>query len=277
MNANWWDILAAALSGGFVVKLLDYAYDEYKRRSEVSKSAKELVKKHIDPILKAADEIVGKIRSLAQSDFQEIIFAQKEKEDPDSEMPLLEMIFLFGQFWARIQILRMESVYLNLASDRIGHQLLMFIRALEATRTRLVDRAWQRGIGEALIEGNENGFRAMNYYEFMGKYSSSEQFKKWFHPIMQILNRINHTSERQRLLVYGVILHALVDALDEKHLVSSDRPGWANKLTVKSQKELRFRIFRVYLSFVKFSERYYRATRKEDKKTEAPVEGLLLL
>jgi hypothetical protein len=272
MNANWWDILAAALSGGFVVKLLDYAYDEYKRRSEVSKSAKELVNKHIDPILKAADEIVGKIRSLAQSDFQEIIFAQKKKEDPDSKMPLLEIIFLFGQFWARIQILRMESIYLNLASDRIGHQLLMFIRALEATRTRLVDRAWQRGIGEALIEGNENGFRAMNYYEFMEKYSSSDQFKKWFHPIMQILNRINHTSERQRLLVYGVILHALVDALDEKHLVSGDRPGWANKLTVKSQKELRFRIFKVYLSFVKFSERYYGASRKEKRKTEAPVE-----
>jgi hypothetical protein len=262
MNANWWDILAAGLSGGIVVKLLDYGYAEYNRRSEASKSAKELVNRHIDPILKAADEIVGKIRSLAQSDFQEIIFAEKKKKDPDSVMPFLEIVFLFSQFWARIQILRTESIYLNLASNRIGHQLLMFMRALEATRTRLVDRAWQRGIGEALIERSEIGFRAMNYYEFIEKYLSSDQFKKWFRPIMAILSRINHTRERQRFLVYGVILHALVDALDEKHLVSSNRPGWANKLTVKSQKELRFRIFRIYLSFVKSPERYYKAGRK---------------
>lgn len=91
MNANWWDILAAGLSGGIVVKLLDYGYAEYKRRSEVSKSAKELVNRHIDPILKAADEIVGKIRSLAQSDFREI--GQKMKDDPDSAMPLLKSFF----------------------------------------------------------------------------------------------------------------------------------------------------------------------------------------
>ena len=270
MNANWWDILAAGLSGGIVVKLLDYGYAEYKRRSEVSKSANELVNRHIDPILKAADEIVGKIRSLAQSDFREI--GQKMKDDPDSAMPLLEIVFLIGQFWARIQVLRMESIYLNLASNKIGRRLLLFIRALEASRTRLVDRAWQRGIGEALIERVENGFRAMNYYEFIEKYSSSDQFKKWFHPIMEILNRIKHTNVRQRLLVYGVILHALVDALDEKHLVSGDRPGWANKLSVKSQKELRFRIFKVYLPFVKSPERYYKISRKEARKTEAPVE-----
>jgi hypothetical protein len=262
MNLGWWDILAAGFSGGIGVKLLDYVYTEYKRRSEASKSAKELVNRHIDPILKAADEIVGKIRSLAQSDFGEVLRSTGKKESLDSLMPYLEVLFLFAQFWSRIQILRMESIYLNLGSDKTGKRLLMFIRALEATRTRLIDRGWQRGIGEALIEHTGNGFCAISYYEFTKKYLSSEEFRTWIKPLMSILNRINHTKERQRFLVYGVILHALINTLDEKHLLSRDRPGWANKLNVKSQKELRFRIFRIYLPFVKSPERYYEAGRK---------------
>jgi hypothetical protein len=229
---------------------------------EKSKSAKELVNRHIDPILKAADEIVGKLRSLAQSDFREVLSPPREKESLDSLMPYLEVLFLFAQFWSRIQILRMESIYLNLGSNKTGKRLIMFIRALEATRTRLVDRGWQRGIGEALIEHDHTGLRAISYYEFIKKYLSSEEFRAWFRPIMSILNRINHTRERQRFLVYGVVLHALINTLDEKHLVSRDRPGWANKLNVKSQKELRFRLFRIYLSFVKSPEWYYEVGRK---------------
>lgn len=263
MGTTWWDILAAALSGGMFVKVLDHVYEEYKRRSEASKTARDLVNKHLDPILKGADELVGKIRSLAQSDFYETLHVQKQEEpNVESVMPHLEIVYLFAQFWARVQILSSESVYLNLGSDTTGLQLIRFLRALEARKTRLVDRAWQRGIGEALIEYNGSRLRSLSYFEFVEKYLSSQQFQEWFNPIISILERTNHTRNRQRFLIYGVILHALIDTLDSKHVVTRERPGWANKLSAKSRRALRFRIFRIYLPFVSGSERYYKTDHR---------------
>jgi hypothetical protein len=256
MNPNWLDLLTAAFSGGLFLKLLDYAYGEYKRRSEASKSAKDLINKHIDPIPKAGDELVGKIRSLAQRDFREI--QPKQSESVGRGTPKLEVIYLFSQFWARVQILRQESIYLNLSADTTGRSLIMFLRAMEATRTRLVDRAWQRGMGEAVITKDKNGLSTMSYYDFVEKYIANEQFRAWFQPIMTLLNRMNHTRERQRLLVYAVIFHVLIDTLDPGHLVTRDRPGWSNKFSSRSRKELRFRVFKIYLSFVKDPERYFK-------------------
>ena len=146
-----------------VVKALDYLYQEYRRRSEARKSAKDLIDRHIDPILKSADELVGKIRSLAQSDFRELIKAPAPKDSQfDSWLPYLNILYLFAQFWSRIQILRIESLFVNLGSDERGKQLLNFFKVLEAKKTRLVERAWQRGIGEALVEHTNEGVRTIN-------------------------------------------------------------------------------------------------------------------
>lgn len=258
MNASWLDLLAAAFSGGIVVKLLDYIYEEYRRRSEASTSAKKLIDKHLDPILKSADELVGKIRSLAQTDFREMHKKSSlTRGDADLSMAYLDILYLLAQFWARIQILRLEGIYVNLSSKEKGRHLLDFLNALEATKTRLTDRAWQRGIGESLIEQTGNRLRTITFHEFVERYRSSKQLQEWFQPIVSILDRINHSSVRQRLLVYGVILHALIDDLDKKHLVTRDIPGWANKMTMKNRRILRFRIFHIYLHFVEHPERYY--------------------
>lgn len=267
MNASWLDLLGAGLSGGLVVKILDYIYQEYRRKSEARKSAKDLIDRHIDPILKSADELVGKTRSLAQSDFRELIKAPVPKNSQfESWLPYLNLLYLFAQFWSRIQILRIESLFVNLGSDKRGKQLLDFFKALEATKTRLVDRSWQRGIGEALVEHTSYGIRTITYIEFVHRFLSSDEFQKWFQPLVSALKRVNHTSERQRLLTYGVILHALIDTLDGKHLVTNERPGWPNKLTTKSSRNLKFRVFRVYLSFVEQPERYFMLRSSSDER-----------
>ena len=258
MNASWLDLLGAGISGGLIVKILDYLYQEYRRRSEAHKSAKDMIDRHIDPILKSADELVGKLRSLAQSDFKDLLKAPVPKDSEfESWLPYLNILYLFAQFWSRIQILRIESIFVNLGSDKRGKRLLDFFKALEATKSRLVERSWQRGIGEALIEHTHNGVRAITYIEFVHRFLSSAEFQKWFHPLVSALNRINHTREKQRLLTYGVILHALIDTLDKNHLVTNKRPGWPNKLTTKSKRNLKFRVFRVYLPFVEKPDSYY--------------------
>lgn len=258
MTANWLDLIGAGLSGGLAVKVLDYLYQEYRRRSQTRKTAKDLIDRHIDPILKSADELVGKIRSLAQSDFRQLIKAPVPRGfEFDTWLPYLNVLYLFAQFWSRIQILRIESLFVNLTSDKRGKQLLGFIKALEATKTRLVERSWQRGIGEALIEQESERVRTKTYIEFVHLFLSSDEFQKWFHPLVSVVMRINYTREKQRLLTYGAILHALIDTLDANHLVTNDRPGWPNKLSKKSKRDLKFRVFHVYLAFVKNPERYF--------------------
>lgn len=250
------------LSGGFLVKLSEYIYGEYRRKSDMSKSAKEVVNKHLDPILKAADELVGKIRSLAQSDFKELLYTAKQEDlKLENSMPLLEVLFLFAQFWSRIQILRMESIYINLSSDKTGKQMLEFFWALEATKTRLVDRAWQRGMGEALI-CYEGTIRSISYFEFVKKYLISEEYRAWFQPLTALLKELSQVKRRQRLLLYGIIVNALIDTLDKTHAITRNRPGWANKLNQKNKREIKHRVFPVYLKFVTTPERYYEIENK---------------
>jgi hypothetical protein len=258
MSVGWIDLLGASFFGGIAVKGLDFLYQEYRRKSETRKSARDLVDRHLDPILKAADELVGKIRSLAQSDFRELVRAGNPKDIRfDHWFPYLDIAYLFAQFWSRIQIMRMESIFVNLSSDHRGGRLLDFVRTLESTKTRLFERARERGIGETLIEYQGPNIRMLTYKEFVEHFLSSMEFRQWFLPLISILTQLNHTRTRQRLLVYGAILHALIDSLDHKHLVTGERPGWANKFTTKSRRSLKFLIFAEYLPFVTEARRYY--------------------
>lgn len=256
MTTNWFELLSAAISGGLIVKLLDYAYSEYRRRSEKSESAKALVNKHLDPILKASDELVGKLRSIASKDIYDFNISLESKEI-EHQIPITSILYLIGQFWSRIQILYMESVYVNLGCHSSGKKLLSFIKTLESGKIRIVDRSLQRGIGEVLIKRQGNQLRTMTYHEFVENYISSEKTRPWFQPLVSLLGKTKHTRDRQRLLVYGTIIHALIDTLDPKHMTTKKRPGWANKLTKISRNDLRYRVFPVYLSFVTNPEKYY--------------------
>jgi hypothetical protein len=265
-------VLGASFGGAIFTKLLDYGYQEYRRRSETSTTAKEITDKHVDPILKAADELVGKIRSLAQADFKELTNAPAPgKEGRSRWSPYLSLVYLFAQFWCRVQILRIESLFFNLAADERGKRLLAFFDALEATKNRLSQRAWERGMGEVLMERTNAGERALTFAEFVNRYMASEEFRQWFEPLMMVLGRLRHTRERQRLLAYGVILHAFVDTLDVEHLATRRRDGWPNKLTDRTARDLRYRVFQTYLPFVEDINRYLKTERrKRVNKTKRP-------
>ncbi|MCP4902346.1 MAG: hypothetical protein GY906_35715 [bacterium] len=270
MPVSWPELAAGLLSGGALVKILGPMFAEFRRRREDSKSARALVDFHLDPILKAADELVGKLRSLAQSDFDEIISLTYEGitidfDDDDADLDEImkygDILYLLAQFWAQIQILRIEGLNLNLTRDKRGAKLRSFFRALEARRTRLVDRAWQRAIGEALIDDTGARLRTITLYEFIQRYKSSPDFRDWLSPLFFALLEVEDRRERQRFLVYGAIIHSLLDTLDPRYQVSTKRTGWANKLNDRSRRDLKRRVFAVYLPFVKKPGTYYSVDR----------------
>jgi hypothetical protein len=251
-EANWLQLFASSVGGGVVVKVFDYVREEYRRRRERSENAKDLLTKHHDPILKAADELVGHIRSLVIYDFSD--FRGSAGTHRSIEVTALRKtaaFFYFVQFWGRVQLLRIETGTIAVAADPAGERLQKFIQHLESRAVRVVDRTWQRAAGEAILIPEGSSRRPMNLYEFTSEYKSNPDFRTWFSPLAQLLeSTMNDRKSRQRVMKYGVVLLALIDTLDPKRVLSSRRDPWPNKLTNGTRKELLYGTFRQHLPFV---------------------------
>jgi hypothetical protein len=271
-DAGFLQLLGVALGSGLTVKLLDIGHQQLLRRSERSRSAKQIVDQHLDPLLKAADEVVGKLRSMAERDFGSLRSRQvPESTDEGFSGDLSNLSYLIARFWAQVEILKLESLNASLSRDRRGAQLGKMLDCLESQRVRILDRAAQRAIGEAMIFPNRRPLECIPYIGFVEKYRGDPEFRGWVAPLVKVLRRVQHTEERQRLLQYGVVLHALIDTLDGKHRVTKDRPSYTNKLTRRSRRSLRYRVFGVYLNFVRRSEKYWLERRPVQQREKGPA------
>lgn len=95
LNSDLVTIGTAALGGGVAVKFLDVVFQELKEwrvgRSDISRN----VDRNLEPLLRAADELVGKLRSLAEQDFLPIRYADINKLDDPG---VGSVVYLFVQF-----------------------------------------------------------------------------------------------------------------------------------------------------------------------------------
>jgi len=248
-DAGWLDLLGAALGGGATVKALDIAYQELRHRSDRKRTAKEFVDKHLDPLLKATDELVGKLRSLAETDFSDIHDINSNATGLNSS-DFSSLVYLFGTFWTQVELLRRQGLSIAWGEDTRGKRLHDFLDCLESRRVRIIDRIAQRAIGEVTLASYPGATEPMPFIQFVKTYENDESFRRWLHPLVAVLARMRHTRERQRLLQYWVVLHALIDTLDGEHIVTRDRPSLPQKLTKESWRDLKFRVFGTYLKFV---------------------------
>lgn len=270
-GSSWLRPLIAGAIGGLTVKAADIAYQEIQRRREKGTTIEEFVQTQLDPVLKAADELVGKVYSLTSEDYKTIPSALDTKNRQAREnIDLANVLYLFGQFWATVEILRRESIYVRLAESPSGKKVTKFLDCLESRQVRIVVRARQRAIGELLIVVDREKLRPMGFSEFMTALSGAINLSEWLDPLRELVVNAKHGSrtERpaatQRLLQYTLVLQALIDDLDPGHTTTSTRPPLTNKLTPKTAKALRYRVFPVYLSFVQDDARYWRHEKKRN-------------
>lgn len=258
-GGSWFDLLTAAVSGGVVVKVLDVVYAEIRRHFDGAKNAKEFVSTHLDPVLKSADEVVGKIRAYAERDFQDLVSLQsRDYQERLDSLELAGFAYLIACFWSRVELFRKQGLTFAIGKDKRGRRLSSFLTAMESRGGRLVDRTTQRAIGEALIEGGD----AISFIEFVKRYELDPSFRRWVWPLVAQLCDCKSKARRQQLLKFGVVMHAMVDTLDQAHHVSKERPGYANKLASQTRQDLKYRVFRLHLSFVKASTKYYGPDKK---------------
>lgn len=248
-DQSWGALFTAALTGGVTVKALDIAYQEYKNRMDRRVLDADKVDASMEPLLRAADELVGKLRSLAEQDFIPLWeFDGQKMEDPG----FAGVVYLFVQFWSEIEILRFHGLSSAVARTERGKQAQAFLTCLESRRVRLIERISQRALGEAALT---NG-RTMNFVEFIKSHDIDPYMKRWLTPLLEALTGLRQTNNRQAILQYATVIHALVDTLDKEHLVTNGRPATPNKLNTKSWQDLNYRVFGVYLKFVKDRSKY---------------------
>jgi hypothetical protein len=264
-DITWLQLFTAALGGGLTVKLVDILYQEVRRGLDKKQSARSFLDEHLDPLLKAADEVVGKLHSLATEDFKTLAgrtFDLNSLNDHDFG----GLLYLFSRFWARIEIIRQEGLSISISKDRRGAKLQSFLSCLESRKVRIVDRISQRAIGELLIKPAPDYLRNIGYVEFVQNIEMKNDIRRWIEPLANALSKTEHKSDRQRLLQYGVVIHSLIDTLDPKHVVTNKRPSYPGKLTRRTRNDLSYRVFRVYLDFVGNKEKYLGRTREHSRK-----------
>ena len=252
-------LLGAGLIGALLVKLLDIGYQVLRSRSERRRTARRFVDEHLDPVLKAADELVGKLRSLAMADFRTLRARQGSHERYHD---LVDVLYLVARFWASLELFRRGGQTVSAVRDKRGKRLAAFADCLESRRVRIVRRSSQRAVAElALVPGDE-GMEVIRFVDFVRRFEKDPTTQRWLKPVERTLERMQHTADRQRLLRYGIVVHAMIDTLDPKHDVSKDRRAYPDKLSYKSWNELERRVFRVYLTFVKGTRKYLGPPRR---------------
>jgi predicted DCC family thiol-disulfide oxidoreductase YuxK len=174
-----------------------------------------------------------------------------KKVEPLDNNDLSGLIFLFARFWAHIEIIKREGLSVAISEDKRGKRLQDYLDCLESRRVRLIDRTGQRAIAETSLVNS-----APKLIAFVQQASTDPHTVRWLEPLKAILVQGWHTTEKQKLLQYAAVLHSMIDTLDEKHLVTRKRPAIPNKLSQRSWRDLNYRVFGLYLKFVKDREKY---------------------
>src|ERR1051326_4425682 len=146
-----WKYVVGFASFPIIGRLAAPVLQDLRKRLELKRAADRIVLTQLDPLLKSADELQGKLRSLAEEDFREFHTAAGGTADTSHIVNICSTLYLFAQFWGRLEILRRESFHAELSKNHKGRQLTDFLRCLESKHVRLVDRARQRAIGELVF------------------------------------------------------------------------------------------------------------------------------
>lgn len=248
LQITWWSLLTAAFSGGLSLKIIEYLISLLKHITKERKDAKHLVDQHLDPLLKTADAICGKTLSLAQRDFS--------SPAGKIEQELVGLTYLYAAFWSRLVILDRESLGISLSGDKRGKKLAAFRACLESQRIRLVDKTHQIAIGEIATEMGSSPLRTRTIVDFTRMSQEDTHFEHWLQPLRAELRKIHIKKTRQRLLVYGTVLHAMIDTLDREHISTHARTPQPNKLSQASKRTIKHLVFAQYLNRIGAINRY---------------------
>ena len=251
------ELILATLTGAAIWEGFKFFYPDLKQYFKTRIEAKKIFYDNLDPILKASSELYGKIESLAKEDFATFVNPNKSNSD-DPKHNQKYILYLFAQFWAQLEYLRLQSQYIDLSKLKKGNELLRFIETIESRKHRILDRSMQRIIGECLISDKDQKFRIITLKDFIETLEDeSSTLAKWIGELEKKLLCVNYKPQRQIILRFGVIVAALIDHFDPSHKTVRRRDIYKNRLSPKSKELLNKVLFGHYLKFIKNNTQYF--------------------
>lgn len=249
--------IGAIISGGFIWELFKFFFPDIKKFFDAKITAKKNLYNNIDPILKASSELFGKLESLAKEDFATFInITHSNSNNPQHNQKYV--FYLFAQFWAQLEYIRIINQYNSLTRIKKGKQLLRFIETFESRKYRILDRSIQRIIGESLIEGSRDKFRVMSINEFIiNLNATNSSLKPWIDKLENYFLSVNDLKKRQTILRYGVILAMFIDHFDSEYKIVRRREVYRNKLTRSSRFMVKENLLKHYLPFVDKQHKFF--------------------
>lgn len=253
---SWIQSVVTLLTGGILWEGIKFFLPEFQKWLKDYRDARVELYNNIDPILKAADELYGKLFSLSNEDFATFINV-RQATATDIMQNRRYIYYLFAQFWGRLEHVRLNSQYSSIARTPKGKHLIRFIETFESRKYRILDRSIQRMIGESLIEQSSSSFKIMSLNQFIISLNDPQSTHNiWIKKLEDALIITNQTNVRQRFLVFGIIVAALIDYFDPKYKIVRRREIYTHKLNDRSKKLIGVNLFKHYLPFVKNVKQY---------------------
>ncbi|MDO6804003.1 hypothetical protein Q4595_16275 [Wenyingzhuangia sp. 1_MG-2023] len=243
-------------SGGVVWEVVKFFYPDIKNYLEKRKKAKEILHKNLDLAIKSADELYGKLESLSKEDFATFINIQNSNSN-SPEHNQIYTCYLFAQFWASLEIIRLQSNYSSITRLKKGKELIRFIETIESRKFRILDRSKQRIIGESMIINADDKFKIVSLYTFFYKIENDTVFNKWINELKNTILSSKKKEIRQQILTHGLISAMFIDHFDSKEEISRRRKIYKNKLSRKSKVIIKNVLLTHYLKFIENKENYY--------------------
>ncbi|HXL55459.1 MAG TPA: hypothetical protein VN958_04330, partial [Chitinophagaceae bacterium] len=236
-----------------------FLYPEIKKTISDKINSRKILLEFIDPLIKSGDELIAKIHSLAKTDFREAYTSSILTSNSNLLIERIYLLYLFCSFWGRVSIIRSTTNFSSIAKSKKGNRFLKFIYTFESKKNRIISRASQRVIGDAMLHVNNGQLSLISFSEFTEELiKQHSNLLKLITPLEEIFINSNNKDVRQKILFFGVILQVFLDSFDSQHRISRNRNLYINKLSNKTKYELQKRLFVIYLPFIKNTFKYYK-------------------
>lgn len=196
-DVSWGQLFAAALGGGFTVKVLDIAYQEFRRQnrgpsapknSSINSSGR--CSRRLTKLSESYDpsRMLTSSRSIALNPTTSVLPTTSSRACCISSDA-------FGPAWSSSGTKVCRSVWAR--TSAVPNCSIFSIVWSRAGSTGFVDRILQRAVGEVIVMTTLSLL-----WSSFGSLETDATSRKWITPLAKFLSRTEHTTERQRLLQY---------------------------------------------------------------------------
>lgn len=208
-----------ALWGQFRVSHLNREFEKLKLKAETEKA----MARYREPLVRAAADLQSRLYNILALNFVDVFLINGTERE--REYATQNTVFLFAQFFAWTEAVRLEIQFISLDEDMKTRELSSIqsriYSLIQTDSYKSVFRVFageQRAIGERMLTATSTGSKCLGYGEFLAKDGLREDklISALYKDVENL--KIKQSDATNRLLALQHALIDLMDFLDPNHL-----------------------------------------------------------